>query len=88
MAATQGVNELTFEEDDEEAFYTKDLPAHACRFVLGFLKLILWCIVLVYDFIHFPAIVESTIPVVLCCAIQLRSGFAMVEATPLAGQLS
>ena len=29
-AVTSGVNELTFEEDDEEAFFTKDLPAHAC----------------------------------------------------------
>ena len=31
--ATQGVNELTFEEDEEEAFYTKDLPQHACRYI-------------------------------------------------------
>ena len=29
-AVTGGVNELTFEEDEEEAFFTKDLPAHAC----------------------------------------------------------
>ena len=29
-ATAQGVNELTFEEDEEEAFYTKDLPQHAC----------------------------------------------------------
>ena len=29
-STTQGVNELTFEEDEEEAFYTKDLPQHAC----------------------------------------------------------
>ena len=29
-AVTQGVGELTFEEDEEEAFYMKDLPKHAC----------------------------------------------------------
>ena len=36
VATTQAVNELTFEEDDEEAFYTKDLPVHACRFLFYF----------------------------------------------------
>ena len=31
-AATQGVADLRFEEDeDEDAYYTKDLPEHACR---------------------------------------------------------
>ena len=31
--ATQGVADLRFEEDeDEDAYYTKDLPEHACRF--------------------------------------------------------
>ena len=30
-AATEGVKELTFEEDEEESFYTKDLPQHACK---------------------------------------------------------
>ena len=29
-AATKAVNELTFEEDEEEAIYMKDLPKHAC----------------------------------------------------------
>jgi hypothetical protein len=28
--ATSGVELLTFEEEDDETFYTKDLPAHAC----------------------------------------------------------
>ena len=27
---SQGVNELTFEEDEEDQFYIKDLPKHAC----------------------------------------------------------
>jgi len=29
-SATQGMGELTFEEDDEDQFYLKDLPKHAC----------------------------------------------------------
>jgi len=30
--ATQGVADLRFEEEeDEDAYYTKDLPEHACR---------------------------------------------------------
>ena len=29
-AATQGISELTFEEDEEDQFYMKDLPKHAC----------------------------------------------------------
>ena len=32
-AATQGVANLCFEEEeDEDAFYMKDLPPHACRY--------------------------------------------------------
>lgn len=31
-ALTQGVNELTFEEDEEDQFYIKDLPKHACTY--------------------------------------------------------
>ena len=32
-AATQGVSDLRFEEEDEEdTFYTKDLPKHACMY--------------------------------------------------------
>lgn len=27
---SQGVSDLQFEDDDEEAFYMKDLPKHAC----------------------------------------------------------
>ena len=27
---TQGVGELQFEEDEEDQFYMKDLPKHAC----------------------------------------------------------
>lgn len=27
---TQAVSDLQFEDDDEEAFYMKDLPKHAC----------------------------------------------------------
>lgn len=30
---TQGVGELTFEEDEEDQYYTKDLPKHACSYV-------------------------------------------------------
>ena len=29
-AVNQGVAELQFEEEDEEQFYMKDLPKHAC----------------------------------------------------------
>ena len=29
-STTQGVSELTFEEDEEDQFYMKDLPKHAC----------------------------------------------------------
>ncbi len=28
--AAQGISELTFEEDDEDQYYTKDLPSFAC----------------------------------------------------------
>lgn len=31
-SATQGINELTFEEDEEDQFYMKDLPKHACAY--------------------------------------------------------
>ncbi|UYV80578.1 UPF1 [Cordylochernes scorpioides] len=30
--ATQGLSELTFEEDEEDQYYTKDLPEHACKY--------------------------------------------------------
>ena len=30
VGITQGVSDLQFEEDEEEAFYMKDLPKHAC----------------------------------------------------------
>ena len=26
------MTDLTFDEDDDEAFYAKDLPKHACRY--------------------------------------------------------
>jgi len=29
-AITQGVGELNFEEEEEDQFYMKDLPKHAC----------------------------------------------------------
>ena len=29
LGVTQGVNELNFEEDEEDQFYMKDLPKHA-----------------------------------------------------------
>lgn len=29
--ASQLLAELNFEEDEEDAYYTKDLPVHACR---------------------------------------------------------
>jgi regulator of nonsense transcripts 1 len=28
---TKSMGELNFEEDDDETYYSKDLPAHACR---------------------------------------------------------
>jgi len=31
-AAAQGISELTFEEDEEDQFYMKDLPKHACAY--------------------------------------------------------
>ncbi|XP_074649914.1 regulator of nonsense transcripts 1-like [Tubulanus polymorphus] len=31
-AVTHGVGELTFEEDEEDTYYTKDLPKHACSY--------------------------------------------------------
>lgn len=31
VKASQLLAELNFEEDEEDAYYTKDLPAHACR---------------------------------------------------------
>lgn len=30
---SQLLAELNFEEDEEDAYYTKDLPVHACRSV-------------------------------------------------------
>ena len=30
IAVNQGVAELQFEEEDEEQFFMKDLPKHAC----------------------------------------------------------
>lgn len=29
---SQLLGELNFEEDEEDAYYTKDLPVHACRY--------------------------------------------------------
>lgn len=31
LKAGQLLAELNFEEDEEDAYYTKDLPIHACR---------------------------------------------------------
>uniref|UniRef100_A0A646QDS3 DNA helicase n=1 Tax=Hemiscolopendra marginata TaxID=943146 RepID=A0A646QDS3_9MYRI len=31
-SATQGLGELTFEEDEEDQYYMKDLPEHACKY--------------------------------------------------------
>lgn len=31
---SNSLGELNFEEDEDETFYTKDLPAYACRWVL------------------------------------------------------
>lgn len=31
VKAGQLLGELNFEEDEEDTYYTKDLPAHACR---------------------------------------------------------
>lgn len=36
VKASQLLAELNFEEDEEDTYYTKDLPAHACRFVSAF----------------------------------------------------
>lgn len=30
-AAGQALGELTFEEDEEDQYYAKDLPEHACK---------------------------------------------------------
>lgn len=30
--ASQLLPELNFEEDEEDTYYTKDLPLHACRY--------------------------------------------------------
>ena len=30
--ASQLLAELNFEEDEEDSYYTKDLPLHACRY--------------------------------------------------------
>lgn len=30
--ASQLLAELNFEEDEEDTYYTKDLPVHACRY--------------------------------------------------------
>ena len=30
LGVTHAVNELNFEEDEEDQFYMKDLPKHAC----------------------------------------------------------
>lgn len=32
LKAGQLLAELNFEEDEEDAYYTKDLPLHACRY--------------------------------------------------------
>lgn len=37
-SATHAMNELTFEEDEDDQFYLKDLPKHACALVAPFLK--------------------------------------------------
>jgi len=34
-AITQGVGELQFEEDEDEQFFMKDLPKHACSCVFA-----------------------------------------------------
>jgi hypothetical protein len=34
-AISQGVGELNFEEEEEDQFYMKDLPKHACASVLS-----------------------------------------------------
>lgn len=31
VKASQLLAELNFEEDEEDTYYTKDLPVHACR---------------------------------------------------------
>lgn len=31
--ASQLLAELNFEEDEEDTYYTKDLPVHACRYI-------------------------------------------------------
>ena len=30
--AMKNLNELQFEEEDEEGYYSKDLPVHACKY--------------------------------------------------------
>ena len=31
-ATTQSLGELTFQEEEEDQYYTKDLPEHACKY--------------------------------------------------------
>lgn len=38
---TQAVSDLQFEDDDEEAFYMKDLPKHACLYVARWWRAVL-----------------------------------------------
>lgn len=33
--ASQLLAELNFEEDEEDTYYTKDLPSHACRYAVS-----------------------------------------------------
>ena len=35
---TKGVDELNFEDDEEESFADKELPTHACRYCLFFIQ--------------------------------------------------
>jgi len=32
QSATRAIGELTFEDDEDDQFYSKDLPAHACAY--------------------------------------------------------
>ena len=32
QSATRAIGELTFEDDEDDQFYSKDLPSHACAY--------------------------------------------------------
>ncbi|XP_034035069.1 putative regulator of nonsense transcripts 1 [Thalassophryne amazonica] len=42
VKASQLLGELNFEEDEEDTYYTKDLPVHACRYTASSTTMLWW----------------------------------------------